>query len=123
MEAGMKMLFGIVLILAGSAVGQATKTPQPSKQPKPSVEANATQNRVGRYQIFFSPHARADVYLVDTETGQIWKPITITNAQDTNFKGSTPEVWVYQDRVDNEQEFDVWMAFHKPSTPAATSPR
>jgi hypothetical protein len=110
----MKKLFAVVLILAGCAVGQTAKAPQTKTTPK----AEATpQTHVGRYQLFFSPHARADVYLVDTETGQIWKPITITNARDTNLKSSAPEVWVYQERVDNEQEFDVWMALHAP--PAA----
>jgi hypothetical protein len=97
---GMKKLFAVVLILAAYAVGQTAKAPQSAKTPKPSQEVSAPQvSHVGRYQLFFSPHARADVYLVDTETGQVWKPITITNARDTNLKSSAPEVWVYQDRI------------------------
>jgi len=28
-----------------------------------------------RYQLFFSPHARADTYLVDTETGKVWQQV------------------------------------------------
>jgi hypothetical protein len=75
---------------------------------------------VGKYQLFFSPFARADVNLVDTETGKIWKPITTTNAKDTNFQ-SAPEVWIYQERVDSERDFDVWMAMHARPT-AATTP-
>jgi hypothetical protein len=119
----MKKIFAVVLILAGYAIGQAAKPPQTAKTPKPSVGAVAPQgSHVGRYQLFFSPHARADVYLVDTETGKIWKPITIGNAKDTNLK-SEPEVWVYQDRIDNEKEFDVWIAFHKLPPPAATPPQ
>jgi hypothetical protein len=112
--------FAVVLILAGFAIGQAVSTAQATKtMPKAEV---APQSHVGRYQLFFSPHARSDVYLVDTETGQVWKPVTITNARDLNLKGSAPEVWVYQDRVDNENEFDLWMSFHKP-TPAITPPQ
>lgn len=115
---GMK-LCAIVLILAGCAIGQGAKSPQTVKTPKAETVAGQS-NHVGRYQIFFSPHARADVYLLNTETGQIWKPITITNAKDTNLKDA-PEVWVYQDRIDSESQFDYWMAFHKP--PAATPPQ
>jgi hypothetical protein len=33
-------------------------------------------------------------YLVNTETGLIWKPVTISNAKDENFN-SPPELWVY----------------------------
>ncbi len=101
----MKKLFAVVLILASCAIGQTAKASQTTKATS-KAEASVPQNHVGRYQLFFSPHARADVYLVDTETGQIWKPITINNAQDENFS-SAPEVWVYQKRVDSEQEFDV----------------
>jgi hypothetical protein len=114
----MKKVFAVVLILAGYAIGQAIKAPA-----KASAETSMPQSgHVGRYQIFFSPHARADVYLVDTETGQIWKPVTITNAKDTNMKSAAPEVWLYQDRINNATEFNVWMAFHQ-ATPAATPPQ
>jgi len=116
----MKKLFVVVLVVVVSAIGQTAKAPQPAKQP--TVAATAPQSHVGRYQLFFSPHARADVYLVDTETGLIWKPITINNAKDENFN-SPPELWVYQERVDIEREFDLWMAFHKPPAPATTPPQ
>lgn len=112
-EVNMKKLLAVVLILAGYAIGQAARTPS---APKPSGTEHP-----GRYQIFFSPHARADAYLVDTETGKIWRPVTITNAKDTNLKGAAPEIWLYQERVDNEQEFDTWSAFHNP--PAAPAPQ
>ncbi|MGB7585706.1 MAG: hypothetical protein WBM11_12735 [Terriglobales bacterium] len=118
----MKKVLVVVLILAAYAIGQAPKSPvaKTPKVPIAQAETGAIQtSHVGRYQMFFSPHARADVYLVDTETGKIWKPITITNATDTNLKGA-PEVWVYQDRVDNEPEFNVWMLLHQP--PASATP-
>jgi hypothetical protein len=78
-------------------------------------EAGLSSGSAGRFQLFFSPHARADVYLVDTATGRIWKPITMSNAKDANFK-TAPELWVYQDRVDNEQEFDSWATVHSNPT-------
>lgn len=116
----MKRLLAVLLIImSGFAVGQAAKTQQvhrPSKGQHTEQE-NPGSGHVGRYQIFFSPHARADVYLVDTETGKIWKPVTITNATDP-YLGSAPEIWVYQDRIDNAQEFSAWLALHQ-STPKA----
>jgi hypothetical protein len=68
----------------------------------------------GRYQIYFSPFARADVYLLDTETGKIWRPVTITNAKDINL-GSAPEVWIYQERIDTDADFSTWSIFHTSS--------
>jgi len=57
----------------------------------------------GRYQIFFSPHARADTYLVDTKNGKVW-----TNIQYTDVQGR-PTVWRYQERIDSEKEFMAWL--------------
>jgi hypothetical protein len=121
----MRNVLAVVLLLAGYTLGQTTKPPVVKMLPKVPIaqqETSATQTgHVGRYQIFFSPHARADVYLVDTETGRIWRPVTVNNATDDNFK-TPPELWVYQDRVDNEKEFNSWMVFH-PSPAAATPPQ
>jgi hypothetical protein len=111
----------VALVVAACAIAQTAKAPQPAKQPT-AVTAAPPQSHVGKYQLFFSPHARADVYLVDTETGKIWKPITITNAKDTNLQ-SPPEVWVYQERVDSERDFDNWMAMHPPPAAATTPPQ
>lgn len=111
----MKRLVAVLLIMSGCAVGQATKTqqaPKPSKGQYTAADIKPESGHAGRYQIFFSPHARADVYLVDTETGRIWKPVTITNATDP-ILGSAPEVWVYQDRIDSAPEFGVWLALHQ----------
>lgn len=106
----------LAFVVVAVATAQTAKELQPAKQP---TAAAAAQSHVGRYQIFFSPLARADVYLLDTETGKIWKPITITNAKDTNLRAA-PEVWVYQERIDSEGEFDLWMMTHK--APADTQP-
>ena len=108
-----KLVFVVVTFATVSwATAQSAKVPQPSQ----------AQTHVGRYQLFFSPHARADVYLIDTETGRIWKPITITNARDTNLK-SAPELWVYQERVDSAQDFDKWMSAHTLPDGATTPPQ
>jgi len=108
----MKKILAVVLVLAACVIAQTAKT---KIQPSTAANASAT-SQVGKYQIFFSPHDRADVYLVDTETGQVWKPITISNAADTNLD-NPPQVWVYQDRIDNAQQFKVWSTFHKKPIP------
>ena len=58
---------------------------------------------------------------MDTETGKVWKPVTITNAKDTNL-GSAPEVWLYEDRIDTDRDFAIWQALHVPP-PSATAPQ
>lgn len=105
----MNKIYVLVLMLATCAVAQSTKS-----QASNSSNALTQGCRTGRYQIFFSPHARADVYLLDTETGRVWHPVTITNAQDTNLKGTSPEIWVYEDRIDDPTQFAVWSLTHKP---------
>lgn len=119
----MRKLVGAVVVIAmvASATAQTAKAPKPAK-PQTAAAAAPAQSHVGKYQLFFSPHARADVYLVDTETGKIWKPITITNAKDTNLK-SAPEVWVYQERIDSEGDFDAWMVMHSMPAGATTPPQ
>lgn len=64
---------------------------------------------VGRYQIFFSPHARADAYLVDTSTGKVWSPVTYTDIQDS------PQVWKHQERIDSFEDFILWAREQKPT--------
>lgn len=112
-----KMLAVVLLLVVAGAIGQTGKSSQSAKQSTGGTAAS--QSYAGRYQMFFGPHARADVYLVDTQTGQIWKPITISNAKDTNLKVA-PEIWIYQDRIDTEQQFDVWSVMHNATPPTAT---
>ena len=59
-----------------------------------SVSADNDGSQVGRYQIVFSPHARADSYLLDTVTGRTWE-----HAIHKTYKGE-PTFWVEEDRVD-----------------------
>ena len=114
----------VALIFATSMIGQCVKAQVPKPQSPPARLAGGNCN-AGRYQIFFSPHARADVYLLDTETGKIWRPVTITNASDSNLSGAPPEIWLYQERVDTETEFKVWQAAHLPtiSPPVPANPK
>lgn len=63
----------------------------------------------GRYQLFLSPLARADAYLVDTTTGRVWHPVTITNLSG-NGTTASPEVWLPENRFDSDLAFDQWAA-------------
>ena len=73
----------------------------PAAQP-PHTQSPATTSN-NRFVIFFSPFARADVYLVDTQSGRVWKPVTYTD-----IKGQ-PEVWMPQNRFDTMKEFRAWV--------------
>jgi hypothetical protein len=126
----MKMFKALLVLIAActltlTAAAQLSSTPQSQTaksgkgQYSPATVMASESSKPGRYQLFFSPHARADVYLLDTETGRIWHPVTVSNAQDTNLKAA-PQIWIYEDRIDNEQQFDIWSASHK-SLPTTTS--
>lgn len=57
--------------------------------------AFAAQPLDGRYVIFFSPHARADAFLVDTHTGKTWELVRYS------YLDGEPRAWVLVDRIDN----------------------
>jgi hypothetical protein len=63
----------------------------------------------GRYQVFIRPNA-AGTYLVDTQTGRVWEKTTVENASVGN-NGDAP--WLWQDRIDNEEQLISWMRRHK----------
>ena len=126
-----RSLFLLVLILTGcAAFGQSTKPASgdifdrtAAAEAQKARNSTTANGQVGRYQIFFSPLARADVYLLDTETGRIWRPTTVTNARDSQF-GDAPEIWIYQERIDDAQQFERWKTLHsKPEAPASPLPQ
>jgi hypothetical protein len=57
----------------------------------------------GRYTIVINPNARADTFLLDTETGRVWIP-----TQFPDIAGK-PTVWQIQDRVDDKGELATWL--------------
>ncbi len=123
-----KLALGIVAILtvvsSGFSQTSRPQTPRPAPSARQGIEP-------GRYQIFFSPVARADVYLVDTATGRIWRPMNITNAEQPGLSGS-PQVWMFQDRLDNHEQLAEWFSMYRkiperstpePSTPEPFTPQ
>lgn len=53
---------------------------------------------LGRYTIVFSPHVRADTYLLDTKTGTVWQPTKYTDVI------NEPTVWSREARADSTAE-------------------
>ena len=80
-------------------------------RPVPPDQEDGLGNQAGRYRIFFSPHARADVFLVDTATGHVWSPTTYSNV-----KGQ-PQVWVHEARLDTASDVESWESIQHRMTP------
>jgi len=59
-----------------------------------------------RYQLFVNPNVRADTFLLDTVTGKIWLRTSFVN-----YAGE-PDVWVAQDRVDDDYQMAAWSKSH-----------
>ncbi|HUO89898.1 MAG TPA: hypothetical protein VMU08_12040 [Rhizomicrobium sp.] len=113
-----------VALIAGAAVflfgcGSSEPAHTAARTPaKPPTAVKPSPQEVGRYQIVFSPHARADTYLLDTETGRVW-----VMTQFTDLKGK-PTAWNLTDRLDNFADMDVFAALHGPieKTPSSAPP-
>ena len=80
----------LVLLLSGAQVKPALQPIQPTA--------------LGRYQIIISPSVRADIFMLDTQTGSTWKPTQFSDVS------GQPMIWKYQDKVDNAQELREWGA-------------
>jgi hypothetical protein len=83
MESNRRLILAITSVVGiGSLLlGQtASNSKPPVAQPSFSnanSTASDTTSRPGRYQIFFNPNARADTFLVDTQTGKVWQFVDI----------------------------------------------
>jgi hypothetical protein len=81
---------------------------QESKHPiKTDVQPGAA-----RYQLFVNPNVRADTFMIDTWTGKVWVHATFTDIM------GDPDVWVAQDRVDNDVQMADWTKSHVTKTEA-----
>lgn len=69
----------------------------------PDSPPQRTPDQYGRYVITFGPFARADVYLLDTQTGRVWRPVQYPDVV------GEPDVWLSMDRIDNDTQFDQWL--------------
>jgi len=83
----------IAILLLASCFAQSRNTTKAATQPQD----------IGRYQIFFSPNVRADTFLVDTQTGKIWRM-----QQFTDVPGQ-PTVWAPEKKFDTDEDFNAWI--------------
>ena len=58
----------------------------------------------GRYQVVFSPNARADTFMIDTESGKTWQFVTFTDIE------GDPHVWKPVVRVDSDSDLSAWVS-------------
>jgi hypothetical protein len=106
MKAAKLTLLFCVIALALALIGwaQAKKVPIPS---------GATISAPGRFQIIVNPSVRADLFLLDTETGRIWQ-----RTQISYIKGQ-PDAWLLQKKFDTEDDYLQWARYQPPlKTPA-----
>ena len=88
--------------LASSILGQS-QVAKPATVSAPIVPSPAS---LGRYQIVFGPHARADTFLIDTQTGKIWTRTVFT------FLQGEPQAWLPEPHLENEKEEQEWVNLH-----------
>lgn len=60
-------------------------------------------DQYGRYVVTFSPFARADTFLVDTQTGKVWQLTKFSDLQ------GEPLVFKNLDRIDSDSQFEQWL--------------
>lgn len=89
----------LALILAVGCIALVAQSTRPAPTPRAAGQP-------GRYQIVINPGARADTFLLDTTTGQVWQRTKYTDLE------GQPEVWQYQDRVDSQLDLIAWAADH-----------
>jgi hypothetical protein len=103
----------LALIIASGAPVLALAQSAPAPPPTVKDFWPSEQNDNGRFRILFSPHARADTFLLDTQTGRVWQ-----------LKGlnGEPAAWSPMTRLDSSQEQDAFARSHgvKPSRQSPT---
>ncbi|MCC6498580.1 MAG: hypothetical protein IT193_20250 [Propionibacteriaceae bacterium] len=88
------VLTWLAAAMLGAALLVERRLPGVTYAQAPNVAA-PTGTQGGRYQIIFNPSGiRADTFLLDTQTGKIWRPTKYTDLR------GEPTAWVYEDRLD-----------------------
>lgn len=90
----------VALLLCAFVVGRMSSLGTAKAQNAPSNAAD----RPGRYVIFYNPNVRADTFLLDTQSGRLWRHTTISNVV------SDPEIWLAEVRVDTDAERSKWLS-------------
>ena len=77
---------------------QGTQTQLPNA-PEPS--ARTVRAPIARYQIVFSPHVRADTFLLDTQKGRVWQMTKFSDLP------GAPTAWNEVDIIDSTGEIGM----------------
>jgi hypothetical protein len=106
-----------VLLIAGATPVPAFAQSAPAPGKKVSDFWPSGQNDEGRFRIFFSPHARSDTYLVDTQSGKVW--------QLTQFTGlnGEPTAWSPMPHLDNAEDQAAFVRAHGAKRSPENQPR
>jgi len=93
----------LALIIAGGAPLVAFAQSAPTTGPTVRDLWPSDQTGEGRFRIFFSPHARADTFLLDMQTGRVWQ-----------LKGldGEPTAWAPMTRLDNSEDQAAFARAH-----------
>jgi hypothetical protein len=91
------------IAMASSIFGQS-QVAKPANASAAQVPASAS---LGRYQIVFSPHARADTFLLDTQTGKVWARTVFT------FLQGEPQAWLPEPHLEDEKGEQAWIDLHQ----------
>lgn len=95
----MKRILFVIAILIATASAQ--------DRPKQAAAIRTDLSPAApRYQLFVNPNVRADTFMLDTQTGKVWRLTEFTDLL------GDPDVWIPVDRVDDTQELGVWLQIH-----------
>lgn len=85
------LFLGAALLATGASFSQE-RTPAPR-----------APDQYGRFVVTFSPFARADTFLVDTQSGKVWQLTRYTDIQ------GDPLVFMPIERIDGDSQFETWL--------------
>ena len=71
-------------------------------------QRGVSDSTCGRFQIFFNPNVRADTFLVDTQTGKVWRMTTYTDII------GEPTIWQFMERIDTKEQLNKWIDLKLP---------
>ncbi len=106
-----RTLLALIIASGSPVLALAQSAPAPAPHPTVSDFWPSDQNGAGRFRIFFSPHARADTFLLDTQTGRVWQ-----------LKGlnGEPAAWAPMTRLDNSEDQAAFARSHGVRRPLQT---
>ncbi len=94
-----KRTLGGFILIASLAV---LTWPASSQSAQPSQGQQSGSEVTGRFTIIFNPEIRADLFLLDTQTGKVWALVRYTDVF------GEPRVWLRMERLDSLEDRILW---------------